>query len=477
MALNLNVAWEVRTSSSGDTQGGGFVAGATGTDYSQQDAAQYTGTDLVVDATTNTKVTSASHNFVAADVGNILQVSAGASWTTGFYQIVSVAANAATLDRSPAAVGVTGGTYAVGGALLTIAKAAGACVTSNRIFVKAGTGYTSTATTTFSVGANPSVAVPHSRLIGYTTTRGDGGRASLTLSTNTGLTALSVTGIGWIIENFTIDCASLGTSIGITFSGAFGMVRNCKVSNFTARGINAAAVGTVISENEVTAGTSAALGALYMNSSAGLATQNNIHDNVCVGINVPGTGNCVLYNRIVSNTGATSDGVQFSFETAIIGNTVHANGRHGLSGSQNILGAYLIRNNILTNNGGYGLQLAAAAGAPAMPFWDGNAYYNNTSGARHFADDTTTNPINNVAPYTNTLDITLTGLPYTNAGTGDFTLNNVAGQGAAIRGHGAFPSVPGASQVSYGDMGYLQHQDPVGGGMLVAGGMLGGMRG
>ena len=69
-----------------------------------------TQTDFVVDATDNTKVTSASYNFVAADVGGTLQVTAGTSWTTGDYTISSVAANAAFLDRSPAAVGTTGGT-------------------------------------------------------------------------------------------------------------------------------------------------------------------------------------------------------------------------------------------------------------------------------------------------------------------------------------------------------------------------------
>jgi hypothetical protein len=66
-------------------------------------------------------ITSATHNFVAADVGNLIQITAGTNWTTGFYQIVSVAANAATLDRAVGtAVSLTNGTFAVGGALLTI---------------------------------------------------------------------------------------------------------------------------------------------------------------------------------------------------------------------------------------------------------------------------------------------------------------------------------------------------------------------
>jgi hypothetical protein len=45
-------------------------------------------------------ITSASHNFTADEVGNYFNVTAGTSWTPGLYKIVSVAANAATLDRA-----------------------------------------------------------------------------------------------------------------------------------------------------------------------------------------------------------------------------------------------------------------------------------------------------------------------------------------------------------------------------------------
>lgn len=67
-------------------------------------------TDLVIDASLNTKVTSASRNFVAADVGRILYVSGGTGFTVGYYVVVSVASNAATLDRAVGTTGSTGGT-------------------------------------------------------------------------------------------------------------------------------------------------------------------------------------------------------------------------------------------------------------------------------------------------------------------------------------------------------------------------------
>lgn len=48
--------------------------------------------------------TSASYNFVAADVGAYVYIKSGTNWIAGFYEIVSVAANAATLDRACASV-------------------------------------------------------------------------------------------------------------------------------------------------------------------------------------------------------------------------------------------------------------------------------------------------------------------------------------------------------------------------------------
>jgi len=70
-------------------------------------------TDLVVDASNNAKVTSASHTFIAGDVGKHVIVIAGTGWTPGDYTILSVATGAAVLSSSPAAVGTTTGIWAL----------------------------------------------------------------------------------------------------------------------------------------------------------------------------------------------------------------------------------------------------------------------------------------------------------------------------------------------------------------------------
>ena len=41
MALSASTVWEVRPATGSDNNGGGFVTGASGTDYSQQGTAQY----------------------------------------------------------------------------------------------------------------------------------------------------------------------------------------------------------------------------------------------------------------------------------------------------------------------------------------------------------------------------------------------------------------------------------------------------
>jgi hypothetical protein len=141
MALNAAIVWEVRTAGS-DNNGGGFKTGATGTDRSQQDAAQATLTTASTVHTTTTQINVAAGDYTVAstDVGNVLQVTGGTA-TAGFYEITTVdtANNRWTVDRS---VGTSGQTVAgaMGGALASPGKAAGAAsVAGHIIYVKAGT--------------------------------------------------------------------------------------------------------------------------------------------------------------------------------------------------------------------------------------------------------------------------------------------------------------------------------------------------
>ena len=439
MAISASTVFECRASGTGvaDTNGGGFVAGASGTDYSQQNAPQYGYTNLAVDGTTNTKVTSASHNFVAADVGNIMNISAGTGWTPGFYQITSVASNAATLDRSPAATSTTGGTFAVGGALLTLGKLAGAMAASNKAYI--------TGTFTLTTG----ITMPTSSLlIGYTSSRTDLGKAIVNVGAN--ITAISSV---YRIRNVTVDYQSTYSGTAISTSGGnYSTVTNVKCANM----VGGTSIGvqcnnySVISQSEFTGFNSSGNASCVAGGGGVTVSGCWFHDNTKVQRAIIGGSATSITNCLFANSAGV--GCSFSSNSLCQNNTFY-----GVT-----IGAYVgspeyctIKNNIFANGSSYGMQGSSAYAA--LPQFDGNAYYSNTSGNRNNLDDTS--GINGVSPYTNVLEVILTASPFVNAVGGDFTLNNTAGGGAACRGHGIPGTLPGSSLVGYRDFGVFQHQD------------------
>lgn len=145
-----------------------FVKIQEGTDYSQQDAAEQVYTDLVIDGTLNTKITSATRAFSSADIGNVVRIVSGTGWTVQRRYIVSIDGTAAIMDGSMGTLGSTGGNGRMGGAMTMTPPNMNAVVSGNDIAVRAGT-HTLTGNTTV---ANGSVS-KKVRFFGYQTTRGD----------------------------------------------------------------------------------------------------------------------------------------------------------------------------------------------------------------------------------------------------------------------------------------------------------------
>ena len=123
MALANTTVWEMRAN--GDaTNGGGFYDRDPGTsvDYSQQDAAELSLTDLACVAASTT-LTSATGGFTAAMAGNIVYIASGTNALVGWYEITAYSdTNTVTIDRTcasggdmSAASGKVGGAYAFGG--------------------------------------------------------------------------------------------------------------------------------------------------------------------------------------------------------------------------------------------------------------------------------------------------------------------------------------------------------------------------
>lgn len=178
MPVSTNTVWEFRTTATANmVNGGGFVTGASGVDYSQQDAAQYALTGIATSGAGNVFLTAAA----AADmVGNIAHVVSGTNFTAGWYEITSVSVGVSVTCGTNGAGGSlssgvgANGVINIGGAL----DLAGALQDSffeqinlgNTVWFKSGT-YTLAASistaSTLSTAATPSI------IKGYEATRGD----------------------------------------------------------------------------------------------------------------------------------------------------------------------------------------------------------------------------------------------------------------------------------------------------------------
>ena len=214
LPTNGTLNFEVRPTNGNDNNGGCYVAGATGTDFSQQNSAQKAFTDLVVGATT-TQATSVAHPFASTDVGNCVKVVSGSGCTTGVYQIVSVATVTATMDRSlgTAASVCTaneGGAWQTIGAWNTLitATCGGACGWG--AWVKAESTITTTTSFAFTAFTQPVAGSPGAFLAGYTTTRGDGGQVTVQqtaeISFDNAIFDFANNTGGLLFENFILDC-------------------------------------------------------------------------------------------------------------------------------------------------------------------------------------------------------------------------------------------------------------------------------
>lgn len=447
MALSANTTFEVRTTAN-DTNGGGFVTGASGTDYSLQDAGQVTFNGTTVTASTggvSSTITITGYTVAAGDVGNLLQINGGTNFINGTYQVVSVNTGLSqwTLDRNCTTGVGTGMRGVMGGALATIQAALTLMtVPGMTVYIKATALYSISAALTN--GSADSLTVT-TRIIGYGTTRGDGVQPEVKQTATANGFTLSTS--GWSISDIYVNMNSKA-AYGIHFSGGYGgRAYRCKVGSSASYGIVCQGTSNTVSQCEITGQTGTA--AIYTGS---LVEYCWIHDGSTVGIT--GFTGIAQFNVITNMSGGTSDGIQSDYPALLFANTIHGCGRDGIRITNTYPGILAaIWKNICTSNGGYGINFVTAASPSTVadPRYNYNAYKSNTSGN-----------LNNVTAGSN--DVLLTADPYTNAAGNNFTLNTTAGGGAAIRSVG-FPGViPGSPGTGYEDIGALRHQDPAGGG-------------
>jgi len=183
MAVSTLVDYTIRPSGV-TTNGGGFKAGASGTDYSNQDAAQASYTTLAMANTGTTLTSTAEFGTVgSAIVGNIIYISGGTNFTTGWYEVTAYTdTNTISIDRN-ATNGSTAsaGTGNMGGALhIDILGSTAFCNSttaldfasgSHTIWIKTGTHTVTTAATVAFAGTTYTNKIPIIR--GFDSTKGD----------------------------------------------------------------------------------------------------------------------------------------------------------------------------------------------------------------------------------------------------------------------------------------------------------------
>lgn len=455
MSLAAAIVWEVRQATGADTNGGGFKAGASGTDWSQQAAAQYSVTDGVTAGTTT--ITSATAAFGTDVVGNVIYVQGGTgAVTAGWYEIIS-RTNATTIvvDRSTGLTAGTGVTLKIGGALASLTKAGAVVVAGNKVYAKGTFGETLTLTID-GTGALPIVWE------GYGTARGDGSRSNQAIveGGNTRANCLSLAGITYnTFKYFTFQGATTktvlwtvtpdytvffvcrvlkGTGTAPASFGRTGYGRpiidliGCEVSGCTGDGVSLCS--WYIDRCEVHGNTANAVSIEAYRVARGL-TNSLIYDNGGDGVNMPASA--ALY--VIS--GNTFDGNT--------GDAIEINGAGNATVS--------ISNNIFEHSGGYNINVANAPSGTTTVTTVKNFYLAGSSGH-----------VNNAARLTALeADVQLTGDALTNVGGDDFSLDSTTGEGAAIRA-AAFGNVfPSGNTTSYRDGGAVQHADAGGGGTIV----------
>jgi hypothetical protein len=468
--------WEVRPTVGIDTNGAGFDSTASGTDYSKQNAKNSAGsnistTDLTTTTTGGFTCTSASAAFTSAITGNFIYLSGGTGGTvtTGWYYATYASATTITLDRSPGAA-ATLVTMNIGGALATVSQAYTNSVASATIYVKASGTYTVTTALVIILDSSSSPGRPLS-IIGYTTTRGDGGQFTWTTATNSvnliSVSSGSTQGKNILLQNinFTTTAGTKKNAIesaSNSVNSACLTVINCTITGFLVgiegnSNVNGAFNGLYVYNSRITGCTSHGVrnGAMtYMyasvmdaNAGDGFNTTIAQFPNVDCGWVFE---RCIFYNNSVNGLNSASDNtLSGTFSQYIIcsGCVFSSNTSAGILFEAAICPLLQSINCIYNNNGTYGINFGGTNGVGWAPNF---CIYNNAFNPGANSQTATLHCGTGINP------ITLTAVPFVADGT-NFALNATAGGGALLSGLG-FPGVLNFGGTGYASVGALEVQ-------------------
>ena len=345
-----------------------------------------------------------------------------------------------TVDRALGTFATTSGK--VGGAFAGVGLAGSGAV-SALMTTHVQSGAYSITTATPNVSGGPYSSSAACNVIGYNSTRLDGGTKPV-LTANAalaGIIIVTASSTYSVVSNLDVDCNSNTTSTGINssagalYGGVFDCIARNAVTGFSgdSRCFRCTAVGCT------TGFTIDTVDWCYASGGTTGFTSAYCRSSVAYDCSGKGfSGYSYAYNCVAYSCGAT--------------------GFYNTNASR----AYWLVNCISYGNTGYGFRSDSDGFETLINCAAGS----NSSGAQ--------------LGFTQVLGlIALSGDPFTNAAGGDFSLDTTAGEGALCRAAGFPTSFNAAATNVYRDVGAAQHQDPAGGagGLLTHPGMAGGMRG
>jgi hypothetical protein len=553
MALSANVIFDVRTTGSDTLNGGGFDPSRT--------AGMFTDGAATVATSDSPVFTSASYNFVAGDVGHWVYIGSGTNWLIGWYEIASVAANAATLkaaigESRPALANMpcynanttagcasvaspTGATWSIdysqsdtarfsytdlasAGAGLTVSSATtpfGRQMVGNMLVIASGTNFTAGNYIIASVAAVTFIATVQGagNITSGVGASGVGGLGGAMATPGKSMQR-RVTGNKHFFKSGTYTCTSSTPNIAggpIQVAALQGGVSDANIATFigwdtsrtvlnaaAARAvIHAGAVGTITLLETATSSTYTMFGNITVNGNTNANTTGasfqsssmkawNIHatNTTLIGIDVTGGLGMTAWRLTATACGGTAairvgnvnNGTSLSFCESYA-NTTHgfviarttylyrciSSGNTGMGFNHSGGGGYVATNCVSYGNttGGY-----STAGADNNITWfnciaeanGGNGWvttavkdqsmtincagYNNTGGDYNSAQ------MVNVTGFI----AQSAGSFFTNAASGDFTLNGTAGRGALLADTGFPQLLPRGTTANYPSIGAAQ---------------------
>lgn len=327
MAFNAATQWEFQTTGD-NTNGGGFYNATPGTSVDLALAnTPVTFTDLVIDAATNTNITSAARPFTTADAGNIINITSGVNFTVQRVQIVSVSGAIATCDKAVGTTSSTGGNGKMGGAFaIPTAALLQLSIVGNTIWMKTGT---YALTESFDPGAGTWGWYAPKIISGYNTTRGDNPTGTNRPVIAAGAYAVT-NGRYNIMKNIIIT----GTSDPLfnIYYNSTGI--NCKVTN---QSTSADRVAIRFDGNYMaTCDASSVSGMALFHTSAGIVRLNRLHDSR-TGCSMGNANESVLCDNIIHN--CSTYGLKLTnYDQRVVGNTLYGSSTPygiGINGSGN----------------------------------------------------------------------------------------------------------------------------------------------